>query len=108
MLEAYIKETDAGCVVVLLNTNTGETLEITRILFEQFLINARGGEYDPSVLKDFSERKVRCTRCRTLKRVDEFYCDYGRKDGIDGYCKLCRKRVVKEGQLRKRNIVTET
>lgn len=37
-----------------------------------------------------------CSGCDTTKDVDDFYKDSSSKDGLDSWCKLCRRAIVKK------------
>lgn len=64
----------------------------------------------------------KCYKCRNVKSVDNFSLDRSRKDGLQGYCKECkkeggrrwdqidpeaRKLISKRGNLRRYNLTLE-
>jgi hypothetical protein len=48
--------------------------------------------------KDRTEKK--CSGCKEVKTMDNYYLDKGRTDGHDSYCVPCRKVILK---VRRRN-----
>lgn len=38
----------------------------------------------------------KCPRCATKKTITEFNSNRNTRDGLDAYCKLCRKRINKD------------
>ena len=39
-----------------------------------------------------------CLSCKKEKPLDEFYKERSRKDGLDIYCKICKRRKVKDNK----------
>lgn len=44
----------------------------------------------------------KCSRCRELKRIDQYNKNRAMKDGLDHYCRLCRSVAAHECYVRNR------